>query len=255
MDVLRTIRSPDSKVEDYVFCHKDGTPIHPQVLSDAFKRLVGQSGLPRIRLHDLRHTHATLLLKAGVHIKVVSERLGHSTPGFTMATCQHCPTWNAGRSSEDLCRTARTSCKRSAVGEERFQVSFPRFSPVERAKGDQSRDRFESVTRLSEWRGEDLNLRPSGYEPDELPDCSTPRRRRHLTWTEGLPPRALRPPFRHRPTSALDASTATASGPSAEAAAGRTGRPPSGAGAGQVPPTRRRRALPSGRPRPTRAPA
>ena len=89
MDVLRTIRSPDSKVEDYVFCHKDGTPIHPQVLSDAFKRLVGQSGLPRIRLHDLRHTHATLLLKAGVPIKVVSERLGHSTPGFTMATYQH----------------------------------------------------------------------------------------------------------------------------------------------------------------------
>lgn len=47
------------------------------------------SGRPRIRLHDLRHTHATLLLKAGVPIKVVSERLGHSTPGFTMATYQH----------------------------------------------------------------------------------------------------------------------------------------------------------------------
>ena len=45
--------------------------------------------LPKIRLHDLRHTHATLLLKAGVPIKVVSERLGHSTPGFTMATYQH----------------------------------------------------------------------------------------------------------------------------------------------------------------------
>ena len=39
--------------------------------------------------HDLRHTHATLLLKAGVPIKVVSERLGHSTPAFTMATYQH----------------------------------------------------------------------------------------------------------------------------------------------------------------------
>ena len=75
--------------EAYVFCHNDGSPIHPQVLSDAFKRLVCQSGLPRIRLHDLRHTHATLLLKAGVLIKVVSERLGHSTPGFTMATYQH----------------------------------------------------------------------------------------------------------------------------------------------------------------------
>jgi integrase len=42
-----------------------------------------------VRFHDLRHTHATLLLKAGVPIKVVSERLGHSTPGFTMATYQH----------------------------------------------------------------------------------------------------------------------------------------------------------------------
>jgi integrase len=55
------------------FCHKDGSSIHRQVLSDAFKRLVTQSGLPRIRLHDLRHTHATLLLKAGIPIKVVSE--------------------------------------------------------------------------------------------------------------------------------------------------------------------------------------
>ena len=53
------------------------------------QKLVRRSGLPRVRFHDLRHTHATLLLKAGVPIKVVSERLGHSTPGFTMATYQH----------------------------------------------------------------------------------------------------------------------------------------------------------------------
>jgi integrase len=63
--------------------------VHPRLLSDAFRRLVQTSGLPYIRLHDLRHTHATLLLKAGVPIKDVSERLGHSTPGFTMATYQH----------------------------------------------------------------------------------------------------------------------------------------------------------------------
>ena len=74
--------------DDYVFAHRDGSPIHPQVLSDAFEKLVKRSGLPRIRFHDLRHTHATLLLKARVPIKVVSERLGHSTPGFTMATYQ-----------------------------------------------------------------------------------------------------------------------------------------------------------------------
>ena len=66
----------------HVFSRPDGAPTHPQLLSDAFKKLVGRSGLPPIRFHDLRHTHATLLLKAGVPVKVVSERLGHSTPGF-----------------------------------------------------------------------------------------------------------------------------------------------------------------------------
>jgi len=59
------------------------------VLSHCFGNLVKRSGLPRIRFHDLRHTPATLLLQARVPIKVVSERLGHSTPGFTMATYQH----------------------------------------------------------------------------------------------------------------------------------------------------------------------
>ncbi len=73
----------------HVFSRPDGAPTHPHLLSDAFKKLVARSGLPPIRFHDLRHTHATLLLKAGVPVKVVSERLGHSTPGFTMATYQH----------------------------------------------------------------------------------------------------------------------------------------------------------------------
>lgn len=85
--MLRTCASRDD--DAYLFARDDGAPYHPQLLSDAFKKLVHRSGLPRIRLHDLRHTHATLLLKAGVPIKVVSERLGHSTPGFTMATYQH----------------------------------------------------------------------------------------------------------------------------------------------------------------------
>ena len=75
--------------DGHVFARPDGRPTHPQLLSDAFAKLVRRSGLPRVRFHDLRHTHATLLLRAGVPIKVVSERLGHSTPGFTMATYQH----------------------------------------------------------------------------------------------------------------------------------------------------------------------
>ncbi len=54
-----------------------------------FDRLVAKHELPRIRFHDVRHTHATLLLKAGVPAKVVSERLGHASPGFTLNVCQH----------------------------------------------------------------------------------------------------------------------------------------------------------------------
>lgn len=74
---------------DYLFPSPTGTAMHPDLFSGAFNRLVAKLDLPRLRLHDLRHTHATLLLKAGVPIKVVSERLGHATPGFTMATYQH----------------------------------------------------------------------------------------------------------------------------------------------------------------------
>lgn len=74
---------------DLVFCRTDGDSIHPDLFSQTFDRAVVKSGLPQITLHDLRHTHATLLLKAGVPVKVVSERLGHSNPGFTMSVYQH----------------------------------------------------------------------------------------------------------------------------------------------------------------------
>jgi integrase len=67
----------------------DGQPINPQSISQGFDRAVAKTELPKLSLHGLRHTHATLLLKAGVPLKVVSERLGHSTPAFTMATYQH----------------------------------------------------------------------------------------------------------------------------------------------------------------------
>ncbi len=61
----------------------------PESFSQLFTRSSVEAGLPRIRFHDLRHTHASLLVAAGVPIKVVSERLGHAHPGFTMHTYQH----------------------------------------------------------------------------------------------------------------------------------------------------------------------
>jgi integrase len=75
--------------DEFVFTHPDGGPIHPDFFSQSWQRLMRASELPRIRLHDLRHTHATILLKAGVPVKVVSERLGHSSPAFTMTVYQH----------------------------------------------------------------------------------------------------------------------------------------------------------------------
>jgi integrase len=72
-----------------VFSRPDGSPIHPDYFQQTFDRAVASSGLPVIRLHDLRHTHASLLLAAGVPVKVVSERLGHANPAFTMSVYQH----------------------------------------------------------------------------------------------------------------------------------------------------------------------
>jgi integrase len=77
--------SPD----DLVFTSQDGSPLHPGQFADRFERLVKAAGVPRIRFHDLRHTHATLALQAGVHPKVVSERLGHASVSITLDTYSH----------------------------------------------------------------------------------------------------------------------------------------------------------------------
>jgi len=79
--------TPDT--EALVFTAPDGAPVNPESFSDHFGRLVKAAGLPRIRFHDLRHTHATLALQAGVHPKVVSERLGHATVSITLDTYSH----------------------------------------------------------------------------------------------------------------------------------------------------------------------
>ena len=75
--------------DDLVFTKDDGSWLHPDTFSQLFDRTVARIKVPVISLHDLRHTHATLLLKAGVHVKVVSERLGHANVAFTMNVYQH----------------------------------------------------------------------------------------------------------------------------------------------------------------------
>ena len=77
------------KALDLVFCHHDGSPRDPDTVTSQFGQAVGRSGVRRIRLHDVRHTHATLLLEAGVDISVVSRRLGHADVGFTARVYAH----------------------------------------------------------------------------------------------------------------------------------------------------------------------
>lgn len=74
---------------DLVFSHPDGKPLDPGVVSHTFAKVLRKAKLPHIRFHDLRHTHATLLLKVGIHPKIVSERLGHASIGITLDTYSH----------------------------------------------------------------------------------------------------------------------------------------------------------------------
>jgi integrase len=69
---------------DLVFARPDGSPIRPWNFGAAFPDLVRRAGVPKIRLHDLHDTHASLLAKAGPPLDVISKRLGHSTIGVTV---------------------------------------------------------------------------------------------------------------------------------------------------------------------------
>lgn len=68
---------------------KHGLPISPYYFEARWLDLLRRSGLPKIRFHDLRHTHASLLLKQNVHPKIVSERMGHSSVGITLDRYSH----------------------------------------------------------------------------------------------------------------------------------------------------------------------
>ena len=72
-----------------VFTNGRGGPLEPSVPGSSLKRMMRAAALPRIRVHDLRHTTATVLLVAGVHPKVVQELLGHRTIVVIMDTYSH----------------------------------------------------------------------------------------------------------------------------------------------------------------------
>lgn len=91
-----------------VFTRENGTPIHPDSFTKQFRRLARAAGVPVIRLHDLRHTTATLWLQAGANPKVVSERLGHHSTAFTLDVYSHVVPGMQAQAAEEVARSVRT---------------------------------------------------------------------------------------------------------------------------------------------------
>jgi integrase len=107
-----------------VFTREDGEPVRPDSVSQKFERLVQTLSLPRIRLHDLRHTSASIGLASGESLKEISERLGHSSLGITADTYTHVLPVVASESAE---RRARLIPRTTAEADEDHVIIS--FSP------------------------------------------------------------------------------------------------------------------------------
>jgi len=88
-ELRESLGYPALSDSDLVFSHYDGSPLLPSSVTHAWMKIVRSCGLHGIRLHDSRHTHASLLLKQGVHPKIVQERLGHGSIQITLDTYSH----------------------------------------------------------------------------------------------------------------------------------------------------------------------
>ena len=77
------------KDDDLLFSDLNGKPLLPDTITHAWIKLVRRTGLAGIRLHDARHSHAPLMLKVGIHPKIVQERLGHASIQTTLDTYSH----------------------------------------------------------------------------------------------------------------------------------------------------------------------
>ncbi|MDA8289942.1 MAG: tyrosine-type recombinase/integrase [Actinomycetota bacterium] len=99
------LRCPDWQGEGHVFADEWGRPWHPDYFGDRFRSLVEAAGLPRIRVHDTRHTACSLMVQSGVPVKVVQELAGHASPAITMALYVHTVPSMGRQAGEEL--TAR----------------------------------------------------------------------------------------------------------------------------------------------------
>ncbi|MEV8055124.1 site-specific integrase [Streptomyces antimycoticus] len=122
-----------------MFTQDDGDRIHPGWLTDQFEKLVELSGLPPIRLHDLRHVAASLMLAAGVDVKIVSETLGHSDSRITRDIYQSV----MPKAAREAAEATAAMVPRGAV---RAPAPIPPTTPVEAAVAAVEQDGLTTAT-------------------------------------------------------------------------------------------------------------
>lgn len=158
-----------------LFTMEDGSPIHPGWLTDYFERLVELSGLPPIRLHDLRHVAASLMLAAGVDIKIVSKTLGHSESRITRDIYQSVMPRAAREAAEATAAMVPHAVQRAKAEAELAEATDdPRLDAVSQAAIDlliakvmEAAERDgRTVEELVQLAVSNLSV-PSGDEPTE----------------------------------------------------------------------------------------
>ncbi|MEV8328964.1 tyrosine-type recombinase/integrase [Kitasatospora sp. NPDC056731] len=80
---------PNGRMEGLVFAHADGSPLRPQWVLDQLRKRTAEHGLPKIRLHDLRHTAASIMIAEGIPLAIVSKTLRHATLATTINLYGH----------------------------------------------------------------------------------------------------------------------------------------------------------------------
>ena len=145
-----------------VFTWPDGRPLHPERFSRWFEQHARAAGLPKIRLHDVRHSYATAALAAGIPAKVVSERLGHANIAITMDTYSHV--------LPGLDAQAAGTVARLILGDDDNESDRPVDKALTSGPRSARRRREVKGERPGQGWGDrgDSNPRPSGPQPDAL---------------------------------------------------------------------------------------
>lgn len=143
-----------------VFAREDGTPIPPSDLTAKFQELSTSAGLRRIRLHDLRHGQASLMLAAGIPIAVVSKRLGHSSISLTSDTYSHLLDGVGAAAAEAAAALVPRPARDQPAS--RCDQSVTTGAP----RDDEGDPLNERIARSERWGGRGSNPRPTDYESD-----------------------------------------------------------------------------------------